>query len=159
MPTKFPDCLSTHRFAGFDGQQSGRENIFLRKCKHLLPKNTRNDVHAVISDLSLVLPILCQCSAPAVRPSAGGGLDVDGPSIDGETRLSTPKRLAEIFRQPQTVEKPKRGAKPFHTSIVPGGVYGGGARRPRAVRETGRSKPNEAGSSASELASAVERPC
>ena len=31
-------------------------------CKHLLPKNTRNDVHAVISDLSLVLPILCQCS-------------------------------------------------------------------------------------------------
>ena len=31
-------------------------------CKHLLPKNARNDVHAVISDLSLVLPILCQCS-------------------------------------------------------------------------------------------------
>ena len=25
-------------------------------------KNARNDVHAVISDLSLVLPILCQCS-------------------------------------------------------------------------------------------------
>ena len=64
----------------------------------------------------------------ARRPPFRGrqALIVDGPSIDGETRLSTPKRLAEIFRQPQTVEKPKRGAKPFHTSIVPGGVYGGG---------------------------------
>ena len=31
-------------------------------CKHLLPKNARNDVHAVISDLSLVLPRLCQYS-------------------------------------------------------------------------------------------------
>ena len=31
-------------------------------------KNARNDVHAVISDLSLVLPILCQCSGlPCVR--------------------------------------------------------------------------------------------
>ena len=36
-------------------------------CKHLLPKNTRNDVHAVISDESLVLPILCQCSEPRMR--------------------------------------------------------------------------------------------
>ena len=27
-------------------------------------KNARNDVHAVISDLSFVLPILCQGSAP-----------------------------------------------------------------------------------------------
>ena len=116
LRARFPDCLSTHRFAGFDGQQSGRECIFpfrtvpqfsmvvpLRSqarlwhsllhwaysalfraqrarfvrpspsagrcsvpahfvcsalqpfgpspfCKHLLPKNTRNDVHAVISD-------------------------------------------------------------------------------------------------------------
>ena len=107
------------------GQWPGRECIFTANASICSAKNARNDVHAVISDLSLVLPILCQCSAPAVRPSAGGGLDVDGPSIDGETRLSTPKRLAEIFRQPQTVEKPKRGAKPFHTSIVPGGVYGG----------------------------------
>ena len=128
LRARFPDCLSTHRFAGFDGQQSGRECIFLFRtdpqfsmvvplrsqarlwlsllhwayyglfpplaaafvrpcaslarcsvpahfvcsalqpfgpspfCKHLLPKNTRNDVHAVISDLSLVLPMLCQCS-------------------------------------------------------------------------------------------------
>ena len=30
-------------------------------------KNARNDVHAFISDLSLVLPILCQCSAGAVK--------------------------------------------------------------------------------------------
>ena len=29
-------------------------------------KNARNDVHAVISDLSLVLPILCQCSEGTV---------------------------------------------------------------------------------------------
>ena len=34
-----------------------------------------------------------------------------------------------------------------------------GARRPPPVAETGRSKPNEAGSATSELASAVERPC
>ena len=36
---------------------------------------------------------------------------------------------------------------------------GGGARRPRAVRETGRSEPSEAGSTASELANDAERPC
>ena len=36
-------------------------------CKHLLPKNTRNDVHAVISDESFVLPILCQCSGGCER--------------------------------------------------------------------------------------------
>src|SRR5699024_3367645 len=35
----------------------------------------------------------------------------------------------------------------------------GGARRPPPVAETGRSKPNEAGSAASELVSAAERPC
>ena len=29
LRARFPDCLSTHRFAGFDGQQSGRECIFL----------------------------------------------------------------------------------------------------------------------------------
>ena len=28
MRARFPDCLSTHRFAGFNGQQSGRECIF-----------------------------------------------------------------------------------------------------------------------------------
>ena len=67
LRARFPDCLSAHRFAGFDGQQSGRESIFLRKCKHLLPKNTRNDVHAVISDESFVLPILCQCSGGCER--------------------------------------------------------------------------------------------
>ena len=32
----------------------------------------------------------------------------------------------KIMRGHQTVEEPKRGAKPFRTSIVPGGVYGGG---------------------------------
>ena len=28
LRARFPDCLSTHRFAGFNGQQSGRECIF-----------------------------------------------------------------------------------------------------------------------------------
>ena len=28
LRARFPDCLSTHRFACFDGQQSGRECIF-----------------------------------------------------------------------------------------------------------------------------------
>ena len=130
LRARFPDCLSTHRFACFDGQQSGRECIFLfrtalrfacavfRACALRVlgtsalraftflqafastvrnrrsaslasslaalvahwahfglfralraafvrpAKNTRNDVHAVISDESLVLPILCQCSEP-----------------------------------------------------------------------------------------------
>ena len=54
---------------------------------------------------------------------------------------------------PQSVKKPKKGAKPFRALIVPGGVYGGGARRPPPVAEAGRSKPNEAGSATSELAS------
>ena len=148
LRARFPDCLSTHRFACFDGQQSGRECIFpfrtdpqfsmviphLRtvpllaaRCsvaahcaslrvlatsalraftflqafastvrnrrsaslasslatlvahwayyalfrpqgaRFVRPaKNTRNDVHAVISDESLVLPILCQCSEPGL---------------------------------------------------------------------------------------------
>ena len=56
----------------------------------------------------------------------------------------------------QTVEKARRGAKPFRTSIVPGGVYGGGARSARPVGETARSKPNEAGSAASEPVSAAD---
>ena len=34
-------------------------HLFASVCS---AKNARNDVHAVISDLSLVLPILCQCS-------------------------------------------------------------------------------------------------
>ena len=42
--------LATSALRASDGQRPGRECIFLRKCKHLLPKNTRNDVHAVISD-------------------------------------------------------------------------------------------------------------
>ena len=39
-----------------------------------------------------------------------------------EHALSSPRRFAPF----RTVEKPKRGAKSFRTSIVPGGVYGGG---------------------------------
>ena len=37
-------------------------------------KNARNDVHAVISDLSLVLPILCQCSGFPLRQWRRGNL-------------------------------------------------------------------------------------
>ena len=168
--------LATSALRASDGQRPGRECIFtfrtalaLRRrgvpclrtscARHFSPsglrlfasicsaKNARNDVHAVISDLSLVLPILCQCSAPAVRPSAGGGLDVDGPSIDGETRLSTPKRLAEIFAS-RRLSKNQREGKALSHFNRPRRRVRRGARRPRAVRETGRSKPNEAGSSA-----------
>ena len=44
------------------GQWPGRECIFTANASICSAKNARNDVHAVISDLSLVLPILCQCS-------------------------------------------------------------------------------------------------
>ena len=44
------------------GQRPGRECIFTANASICSAKNARNDVHAVISDLSLVLPILCQCS-------------------------------------------------------------------------------------------------
>ena len=83
--------LATSALRASDGQRPGRECIFtfrtalaLRRrgvpclrtscARHFSPsglhlfasicsaKNARNDVHAVISDLSLVLPILCQCS-------------------------------------------------------------------------------------------------
>ena len=83
--------LATSALRAFDGQRPGRECIFtfrtalaLRRrgvpclrtscARHFSPsglhlfasicsaKNARNDVHAVISDLSLVLPMLCQCS-------------------------------------------------------------------------------------------------
>ena len=82
---------ASSRFAASNGQRPGRECIFtfrtalaLRRrgvpclrtscARHFSPsglhlfasicsaKNARNDVHAVISDLSLVLPMLCQCS-------------------------------------------------------------------------------------------------
>ena len=84
--------LATSALRASDGQRPGRVCIFtfrtalaLRRrgvpclrtscARHFSPsglhlfasvcsaKNARNDVHAVISDLSLVLPILCQCSA------------------------------------------------------------------------------------------------
>ena len=45
-----------------NGQRPGRECIFTANASICSAKNARNDVHAVISDLSLVLPMLCQCS-------------------------------------------------------------------------------------------------
>ena len=53
---------ASSRFAASNGQRSGRECIFSANASVCSAKNARNDVHAVISDLSLVLPILCQCS-------------------------------------------------------------------------------------------------
>ena len=44
------------------GQRSGRECIFTANASVCSAKNARNDVHAVISDESLVLPRLCQYS-------------------------------------------------------------------------------------------------
>ena len=61
-------CLRTacarasSRFAASNGQRPGRECIFPANASICSAKNARNDVHAVISDFSLVLPILCQCS-------------------------------------------------------------------------------------------------
>ena len=54
--------LATSALRAFDGQRPGRECIFTANASICSAKNARNDVHAVISDLSLVLPILCQCS-------------------------------------------------------------------------------------------------
>ena len=53
---------ASSRFAASNGQRPGRECIFPANASICSAKNARNDVHAVISDLSLVLPILCQCS-------------------------------------------------------------------------------------------------
>ena len=50
-----------------NGQRPGRECIFTANASICSAKNARNDVHAVISDLSLVLPILCQCSEGCER--------------------------------------------------------------------------------------------
>ena len=47
------------------GQRSGRECIFTANASVCSAKNARNDVHAVISDESLVLPRLCQYSEAA----------------------------------------------------------------------------------------------
>ena len=48
------------------GQRSGRECIFTANASVCSAKNARNDVHAVISDESLVLPRLCQYSERAL---------------------------------------------------------------------------------------------
>ena len=53
---------ASSRFAASNGQRPGRECIFTANASICSAKNARNDVHAVISDLSLVLPMLCQCS-------------------------------------------------------------------------------------------------
>ena len=53
---------ASSRFAASNGQRPGRECIFPANASICSAKNARNDAHAVISDLSLVLPILCQCS-------------------------------------------------------------------------------------------------
>ena len=47
------------------GQWPGRECIFTANASICSAKNARNDVYAVISDLSLILPILCQFSVSA----------------------------------------------------------------------------------------------
>src|SRR5699024_8142889 len=53
---------ASSRFAASNGQRSGRECIFSANASVCSAKNARNDVHAVISDESLVLPRLCQYS-------------------------------------------------------------------------------------------------
>ena len=61
-PLRTACARASSRFAASNGQRPGRECIFPANASICSAKNARNDVHAVISDLSLVLPILCQCS-------------------------------------------------------------------------------------------------
>ena len=61
-------------------------HLFASVCS---AKNARNDVHAVISDLSLVLPILCQCSEPR-ETSRGFLLRKIGLAARGEGLLPRP---------------------------------------------------------------------
>ena len=71
LRARFPDCLSTHRFACFDGQQSGRECIFLRKCKHLHPQFAIVDLHRSQArlQLSLLTGLTMRCFAHRARAS------------------------------------------------------------------------------------------
>ena len=55
------------------GQRPGRECIFTANASICSAKNARNDVHAVISDLSPVLPILCQYSGLPLESRGAGG--------------------------------------------------------------------------------------
>ena len=57
LRARFPDCLSTHRFAGFDGQQSGRECIF--------PFRTDPQFSMVIPHLRTVPLLAARCSVAA----------------------------------------------------------------------------------------------
>ena len=62
-----PSCAPTLRLRGVPCLRTSCARHFSPSGLHLFAsicsaKNARNDVHAVISDLSLVLPILCQCS-------------------------------------------------------------------------------------------------
>ena len=65
--------LATSALRASDGQRPGRECIFTANASVCSAKNARNDVHAVISDLSLVLPILCQGSVRSPAFSLAGG--------------------------------------------------------------------------------------
>ena len=86
-------CSLDFRFACF--AHCARRSSVPQAAASVRPaKNTRNDVHAVISDLSLVLPILCQCSEPL------GGILPPGGSILGRqaefiaaARMRARKRL------------------------------------------------------------------
>ncbi len=57
LRARLPDCLSTHRFAGFDGQQSGRECIF--------PFRTDPQFSMVIPHLRTVPLLAARCSVAA----------------------------------------------------------------------------------------------
>ena len=62
-----PSCAPALRLRGVPCLRTSCARHFSPSGLHLFAsvcsaKNARNDVHAVISDLSLVLPILCQCS-------------------------------------------------------------------------------------------------
>ena len=83
---------------------TGTGNAFLPQMQAFaLQKNARNDVHAVISDLSLVLPILCQCSESPKRFRFTLVAKLQGYAVEGVECLY---RANEVYaKTPQAAEK------------------------------------------------------
>ena len=95
------------------GQRPGRECIFPANASICSAKNARNDVHAVISDLSLALSILCQGSETWYPLDTRFPLHCSG---------SSPRR--QLFHQLLTIypisRKPLSAPKSFPSVTVQG---------------------------------------
>ena len=95
------DCalrvLATSALRAFDGQRPGRERIFTANASVCSAKNARNDVHAVISDLSPVLPILCQYSEGTVV-TVPSFFALFSPQAWRHSRLAFSRKRAKLAR-------------------------------------------------------------